>query len=105
MALGVLVDDNCGRFCAARWSLLAPRKCVLTTLTCPREVMLTQSPAYAPVLLEWKAKRIIKQMDPEKGQRTVVRTVYQTEDRTYVVPNLSSVDADSPFGVVVGQCS
>ena len=38
--------------------------------------------AYAPVLLERKAKQLMQQMDPEKGQRTVVRTVYQTEERT-----------------------
>ena len=38
--------------------------------------------AFAPVLLERKANRLIKQMDAEKGQKRVVRTVFQSDDRT-----------------------
>jgi len=34
---------------------------------------------YAPLLLHWKAKKISKQMDPEKGAHRSVQTVYERE--------------------------
>jgi hypothetical protein len=37
--------------------------------------------AFAPLLLERKANRIRKSLDPEKGQHRNIRTVFQSDDR------------------------
>jgi len=38
---------------------------------------------FAPVLLERKARRIRKSMDPEKGENAQIRTVFEGENRTW----------------------
>lgn len=37
--------------------------------------------AFAPVLLERKANRIRKSLDPEKGKLQEIRTVFDSQDR------------------------
>jgi hypothetical protein len=46
-------------------------------IPCNLDVLLITSPAYAPYLLEQKAKRIRQSIDVEKGQFLKICTVYE----------------------------
>ena len=70
-------------------ALPSPRKCVLTCG--PTHLWLSTAPffaAYAPVLLEQKARLVKDTMDMEKGQYCEVRTIFDGADREYVCDSL-----------------
>ena len=65
-------------------SNLPERKYVDHSVSALNALVADQSEAFAPILLERKANRIRKSVDPEKAGAQQIRTVFDNDDRQRV---------------------